>query len=256
MTKRLGSMMLLLTLLACGTVSHTTSGTSTLDGEWRLVTGVDADGRFKPAPGAPITMAIDGEVMSGSAGCNSYDGSIQIDGSSITARSGAMTEIGCSGRVGENEGRYINAVDTIDAYEMTAKELTFTGDSIELRFEVVPPTPTASFTATDFELVGLIEGSMMSSTDPSSITFHENGSFEADTGCRRLTGSWAHSGEYVETSELSSGSSSNRKCAGFRADQDAHIVGVLESGFSADIQEDMLTLTSRGGDTGLYYKAR
>jgi heat shock protein HslJ len=83
--------MLLLVLGACAVAVPGTGG-DTLDGtSWELMTY----GETKPIPGTTITATFEDGRVTGSAGCNTYFGSYQVDGDRIRVGDMAMTEMAC-----------------------------------------------------------------------------------------------------------------------------------------------------------------
>src|SRR5262245_19662179 len=81
-------------LAACGG-STTAAG---LDGShWNLsAMKASAGGATPPLPGTAITLEISGDAVSGSAGCNTYSGSVQHDNSAFTVGQLAVTNKACS----------------------------------------------------------------------------------------------------------------------------------------------------------------
>ena len=82
--------MFLLVLGACAVAAPGTG--DALDGtSWELV----SYGETKPIPGTTITVTFEDGEMRGSAGCNTYFGSYQVDGAKIRVGDMAMTEMAC-----------------------------------------------------------------------------------------------------------------------------------------------------------------
>ena len=80
----------LLALAACAGASPGSG--DTLDGtSWELM----AYGETKPIPGTTITATFENGQMSGSAGCNTYFGSYQLNGDKMWVVDMAMTEMAC-----------------------------------------------------------------------------------------------------------------------------------------------------------------
>ena len=125
--------LILLTLLtsllaACGG-SSTAAG---LDGShWNLSAMKAHDGgAAPPLPGSAITLEISGNTVSGSAGCNSYNGSVSHnngDNGSFTVSRFAVTQKACSTPDGvmDQEQQYLATLKTASTY-------TTEGDSLYL----------------------------------------------------------------------------------------------------------------------------
>ena len=80
------------------------AGAPRLEGSgWRAV---DVGG-LAPAAGSEPTAAFDGGRITGSTGCNAYEGGAIVRGSGIEIRGVAMTKIGCVGATGDVEARFI-----------------------------------------------------------------------------------------------------------------------------------------------------
>jgi heat shock protein HslJ len=81
---------IILSLAACGGAGS--AGGDPLDGtSWDLM----AYRKSKPIPGATITATFEDGQVRGSAGCNSYFGSYQVDGDVINVGQLGMTEMAC-----------------------------------------------------------------------------------------------------------------------------------------------------------------
>lgn len=93
----------------------------------------------------------------------------------------------------------------------------------------------------------------MSSPQPARITLADDGTFDGTTGCRDVSGRWEDTGDRVETSDVELG---NRRCRGLEAEQDEHLVAVLEAGSTVEIEENTMALSWDEGQRGLYYVGR
>jgi heat shock protein HslJ len=83
--------LLVVTLAACGGGASGTGG-DPLDGtSWTLT----AYRKTRPIPGTMIDITFEDGELRGSAGCNSYFGSYEVSGSTITVGDVAMTEMAC-----------------------------------------------------------------------------------------------------------------------------------------------------------------
>ncbi len=126
-------------LTAC---SGLMSGTTSLQGEWVLESGSDADGVFINSV-QPITLTFEGDAVSGQAPCNPFSGPV-VRGPG-TSSTGAIefdgltrTEMGCAEQE-QNvlEGRFFEALETVDQVLVSddGESLELTGDGIFLSFE-------------------------------------------------------------------------------------------------------------------------
>lgn len=226
-----------------------------VQGVWILRSGRGPSGAIEPAAEADITLEIEDDKVRGSAGCNTYGGSVVIDGSSFDAGGFAVTEIGCPAPLAEPESRYLEAIDAIDTAAVERKTLTLTGPGTELVFRRVPPVDTEPLTGTRWTLESLVEGPALSSTVSSAaratLVLEDDHTFEGTTGCRSFTGAWAVSGDVVDVTQLVFEGGCERARA-----QDVHVAAVLGTGFRAEVDGDRLTLTAEKGGFALVYRAR
>ncbi len=93
----------------------------------------------------------------------------------------------------------------------------------------------------------------MSSPIPARIRFEDDGTFEGTTGCRDISGRWQDTGDAITTSEIELGLG---RCRGLKAEQDEHLVSVLQAGFTVEIEENTMALSWDEGQRGLYYVVR
>lgn len=225
------------------------------EGVWTLESGRSASGEIEIAGGTEITLEILGGKARGSAGCNTYGGSVVVDGGTFDAGGFAVTEIGCPEPLVEPEERYLEALEAADAIAVEGDAMTLTGPDTELVFSRVPPIDTKPLTGTTWILESLVDGetasSAVTSAKPARLEIHDDGTLEGTTGCRFFSGSWSTSGDVVSVTQLVFDGTCKRG-----AEQDAHVAAAIGTGFRAEVEEDRLTLTSEKGRFGLVYRAR
>lgn len=248
---------------ACGGSSEREPGTAPpravadprVQGLWTLESGHGPSGEVEPVAGNDITLEIEGGKARGSAGCNTYGGSVVVDGTSFDAGGFAVTEIGCPDQLVEPETRYLEAIDVADTVAVEGKTLTLTGADVELVFRRVPPVDTKPLTETVWRLESLVEGpgleSAVASARPARLVLHDDKTFEGTTGCRSFSGNWSTSGDVVNVEQMVF----RGECK-TAPEQDARVAIVLGAGFRAEREEDRLTLTAEKGDFALVYRAR
>lgn len=226
-----------------------------VQGVWRLESGHSASGPIEPAPGGDITLEVEDDKARGSAGCNTYGGSVVIDGTSFDAGGFAVTEIGCPDALVEPEKRYLEAIDAVDTAARRGNTLTLTGPDTELVFRRVPPVDTEPLTGTVWILESLVEGPTLASTvasaAPARLLLKDDKTFEGTTGCRSFSGNWSVAGDVVTVTQMVFEGDCERG-----PEQDTHVAAVLGTGFRAEVEGDQLTLTAEKGDFGLVYRAR
>ena len=116
-----------------------------IGGEWELISLV-ADGADVPVPaGWDFGLSIAGpDSISGSIGCNSFNGTIEApfdddsDGGPLTVGQIAATERACE--ILDFEGVYANALAAATRWDLSPPQgLVFSGDGVELVYTVAAP---------------------------------------------------------------------------------------------------------------------
>lgn len=242
---------LALLLAACGEDAGDGAAAPTVatvpDGQWDLVSGVPV------VDGFPVTLIIEGADAGGRAACNSYFGSVTVDGSSITISQLGQTEMACEPGVMESESAYLSALMSMTSWERTGDGLVLRGAGGELVFTPIPEVPAAELVGTTWELETLLEGAAASTPVAGTRGFLRldgDGTLTGSTGCRDLTGTWLERGGEILFDNFSSEGEPAAECR----DQDDLVVSVLGDGFRPSIDGDRLTVTSMGGD-GLVFRA-
>ena len=224
------------------------------DGEWRLLSGQGPSGKV-PIP-RQVTLVVDGQTISGIAACNNYFGDAQIDGESFEVSGLGSTEMGCPGKRAVAEQRYLEALDAARSIVREADELHLGGESVDLRFELVPPPEPAAFEDTQWELESLVfgagaDGTVSSTEAPGHIVFASDGTLSGHTGCQPLKGQWQQDGDIVTVTGLPEGTVDCQVAGG----QNDHLMTVLASPFTAEADVRRLTIQQADGDLGMDYRA-
>jgi heat shock protein HslJ len=235
-----------------GPAPSASAGAFDPSGPWLLTSG-SADGQPIPmVEGTPITFEVQGSNVSGQSACNQYFGSIVVDGGVVRIDGLGGTEMACEEPVMQAEAAYLAALARVTAARQDGEALVLLGDGVELRFERLLPPPTAEIVGTNWILESLVMGDAVASTigEPAMLVLRNDGTLAGFTGCRTFEGRYVISGDEVEFTDFAL----EGECAGGPADQDAHIVDVLEGGFRASADGQALTL-SGDGNVGLIYRA-
>ena len=129
-------------LPACGATHEGGSRSGDVEGEWKLVSGVGPDGKIETVDGYPITLALVGGEISGTAACNSYGGSVTIRDDRFVIEQLSKTEIACTAEgVMASEDAYVRALQDVDRIRYVSGRLVLAGRSTELEFERVESLP-------------------------------------------------------------------------------------------------------------------
>jgi heat shock protein HslJ len=244
------AMIVMLLLSGCSLLSG--GGTASLDGEWLLQAGTNQGVAIPIVAGGKITLRVDGTNAGGSAACNLYGGTIQVNGSTVGINALSMTEMACQENLMAAESAYLAALPRVTTATRSGSSLLLSGPQVELRFTLIPPVANANLIGTTWILDSLITGEAVSSTVGERVTlqFSADGRLAASTGCRNVTGSYTISEGQLQ---VTLDPYDTIGCPAEVGDQDAHILGVLSSPFGVSVDGDRLTLTA--GDKGIGYRA-
>jgi heat shock protein HslJ len=101
---------------------------------WTLVSYGSADAQTPVLPEAPITAAFSEQGVSGSAGCNTYNGSFQFANGTLTFGEIISTRIACDEPVMAQETAYLNALTTASTFQINNGQLQITYEGGVLTF--------------------------------------------------------------------------------------------------------------------------
>lgn len=167
---------------------------------WTLDSYLNSQG--EPAdvlPDTEITIEFKDGQVNGSAGCNSYFGSYESDGSSLTLGVTGMTKIYCAPEaLMDQEGAYLAALESAASYQVTDDKLQIANTDGEtvLIFSMLEPTP---LTGTTWRVNGYNDGkggfvSVLSGTEITAL-FGDDGNLGGSAGCNRYTTSYQVNGK-------------------------------------------------------------
>jgi heat shock protein HslJ len=206
----------------------------------------------------PVTLAVDGDVVSGTAPCNAYRGTIDLgDDGSVEISDLAATRRACERPVMEAETEFLAALEAVDHAEVDVDDegrddrdrLTLTGpDGVELGF--------SSFDARDlligeWTLVDVNTGdaiqSMVLGTEP-TLRFDDDGTMAIDTGCNTGGADWELDGDEIT---VEAARTTLRACEGDVMDQETAILAALEGAERVEVAPGSLTLLDGDGRIAL-----
>lgn len=266
-----------LLLAACGSadpagpVVEGDGSTADPAGAWVLVA---AQPTIDIPDGARVTLevAADGAAwqVGGTSACNSYGGTVVTDGSSWRGEGYAATEMACEEPRMAAERAYLDALIRVDTWTRPSPdELVLSGPDVELRFEALPPVPTAELTATRWVLDGLLMGtgpdaavaSTVAGAAEATLYLDPDGTLAATTGCRSFSGEWIETGDEillttfgVRDDSPNVAADGTTTCDEAVVSQEDQVLSVLGDGFRVEIDGPRLTVISRDG-LGLQYRA-
>jgi heat shock protein HslJ len=108
-----------------------------LEGPTWVVQEMSVDGTMTaPISEAPPFAVFEDGAVAGSSGCNSYSGTYQIEGDSMTIGPLASTLMACTAELLGQETFYFELLAQTDSYEVSGDQLTLmSGDTVLIRFE-------------------------------------------------------------------------------------------------------------------------
>lgn len=234
--------------------SPSTSAAADPQGSWVLVSGTTPAGEIPIVDDHPITLTIEGSSIGGTAACNGYGGRLAATGAGVEIRDLAWTAMACMpDEVMAAEAAYTQALPAVRVMRRDGDQLVLEGVDLELRFDALPPPPTADLVDTTWTLETLVDGdvAMAPMGEPATLELRADGTFSGSTGCRPFDGQWVERGEQLLATTFAMG---DVACPAELSDQDGHVVTVIGDGFVPTIDGDRLTLTDAGG-LGLVYRA-
>jgi heat shock protein HslJ len=203
-------------------------------------------------PGTSITLRFGDGWVDGFGGCNHYGyttvdtrieaGAYRQDGDKITIAPVATTAMGCANGVGDQEGRYLQALPRVQRFLTTGRGLELFGSdgSILVQFESATPALERSGW-----MVTAIKGrSPVADPRQPSLVFLK-GTLVAYDGCNSINGTVA--GDAAEL-KLAVQGGTFKLCTGEAiSTQQKDFKGALEGATRAVIQGDQLTLVDAAG---------
>jgi heat shock protein HslJ len=110
-----------------------------VEGSWQMTSGT-IDGEEIPLLDShPVTITFEGDQVSGTAACNGYGGTFDLDGSEITINELAMTEMACvPEEIMETEAMFATAISRVETVAFD-DQMTLSGEGVQLVFESLDP---------------------------------------------------------------------------------------------------------------------
>lgn len=259
--------------VGCGSSDSTDTGSGSGDaqdtpvdhsfnGDWTLRNGVVDNSPLSPVEGHPITLEIDGDTVSGNAGCNGFGGAFSATDGELRIGDLAITEMACVDQAAmAAESAFVQGLLRASTIELITEDLVLGGDGVSLTFAPVAPIPDAPVIGTAWTLDTLVDGEAVSSTvadaDPAVLLLEEGGRFTASTGCRDLAGDYTLDGDrltLLPDPDLDLDRSTDQQpCDGPAGQQDMTVLEVVQQELTVEVMENRLTLTAADG-TGLSYR--
>jgi heat shock protein HslJ len=173
-------------------VSSPSVGVRTLANTAWLVTSIDGQSVDPDTP--PTLVFDDAGRVSGTGGCNQYNGPYTQDGGSLTFGNLASTLMLCEGELGRQETAFLAAIAGTRTWQVTPEGDLELGGAATIAAERATQAPTPKPVATElpgtsWDLVQLGETADLAHLVP-SIEFGTDGTVSGFAGCNRFTGSF------------------------------------------------------------------
>lgn len=241
----LGICAAMMVLSACATAASQTGGGGDLTGKVWALTELKGT---PPAAGVGISaqFSSDGKV-SGSAGCNRYNGTYTISGNSITFSSPmATTMMMCEQAVMEQESAYLQALGEAKTYAVNGDQLTLAGaDKTSL---VIYNAQSQDLTGTSWEATGYNNGKQavvgVQAGTTLTADFGKDGTLSGNSGCNTYSGGYKVNGDQITIGPLASSMMACEEPAGVM-EQEAQYLAALQSAATYQIEGNVLQLRTK-----------
>jgi heat shock protein HslJ len=110
-----------------------------VEGSWQMTSGTVDGEEISLLDSHPVTITFEGNQVSGTAACNGYGGTFDLDGSEIAIGELAMTEMACvPEEIMQIEAMFATAISRVETVGID-EQMTLSGEGVELVFESLDP---------------------------------------------------------------------------------------------------------------------
>ncbi len=237
----------LVVLAGCsGSQSAGAPSGGTLTGQVWALTALAGKAPIKDT-GLTIQFGTDNTV-SGSSGCNQYNGTYTASGSSLTIKLGASTMMACAQPVMDQESAYQKALGDVKAYTVSGDKLTLFGaDNKEI---ATYKATSQDLAGTSWQVIGYNNGkqavvSVMAGTEM-DIQFGKDGTVSGKSGCNTYNGPYTVNGNQITIGPLASTMMACSDPAGIM-DQEQQYLTALGTAATYQIENNVLELRTSDG---------
>ena len=223
----------------------TTTGADPLTGtRWTLdLAGLDVPGAEQVLP----TIAFADGSVSGSAGCNTFNGSYTVSGDSLTFGQLATTNMACDTAPTAVETIVLERLAKVAGYQLTTDSLTLTDSAgaTLLTYAAAPTGVEGSWVATGY--LQDDKDAFVSIIADSEITavFAADGTVSGVSGCNNYSGGYTVEGDTIAIGQLLNTQKACETPAGVMEQESAYLAALQASVTS---QNDGATLTLLNAD--------
>ncbi len=227
---------------------------------WKLDSYLNSQGESVGVlPDTEVTIEFKDGQIGGSAGCNTYFGSYEVEGDSLTIGPIGVTEMFCVApeNVMEQESAYLAALQSAASYQVTDDQFQMAnadGETV-LSFSVLEPE---SLTDTMWRLTGYNNGqggfiSLLIGTEITAL-FGDDGNLSGSAGCNRYTASYEVEGATISVGPAAATRMMCAQPEGIMEQESAYL-SMLESAAAYQVRGDTLKMLDGDGEHLLSYTA-
>ena len=196
--------------------------------------------------GISAQFTSDGKV-SGSAGCNQYNGTYTVSGSSITFPTPiATTMMMCDQSLMDQEAAYLKALGEAKTYKVKGDQLTL-ADANNTSLAVYN-AQSQDLSGTSWETTGYNNGNqaVTGPLEGTTLTadFGKDGTLSGNSGCNNFSGDYKVNGDQITIGPLASTMMACNEPANIM-DQEAQYLAALQSAATYQIEGNVLQLRTK-----------
>ena len=230
---------------------------TTLEGPTWVLDRTSIEGLAPEAPDdARVDLQFEANAVAGTSGCNSYFGSYEVDGGSISFGTLGGTEMACEPALMQLESAYLAALGDVRNQQGSGGELVLSGDDVRLVFredEAPEPEPLVG-TTWRLESLALATDAVASPVAGTEVMLEllDDGSAAGSGGCNTFSTAYEVDGASIRFDPVAS---TRMACEPDVMTQETAVFGALESAASFDIEGDVLTLHDVDGGLLVSFRA-
>ncbi len=213
-------------------------------------TAIELNGQ-PPLPATTMTAEFNEEGMvSGSAGCNNYSSSYEVDGNQITIGLGMMTQMACIEVVNDQERTYMGALEAATTFEVNEDELILFDENFNVI--VIYTAVSQGLAGSSWEVIAYNngKGGVVSVILDTQITasFIEDGQMTGNASCNDYFGTYEADGEIISMGPFGT----TRKACGEPEgimEQESQYLAALETAATYKIDGPTMNMRTADGAT-------
>ncbi|MGW4532732.1 META domain-containing protein [Nocardia sp. NPDC004340] len=252
------SILLALTALAAAGCSSGGGGNDTAPASLSGRTFVSTAVSGTPIPGGgPLTLTFTEGRVSASSGCNTANGSVDLQGNTLQVGDLASTLMACPGDLAGADEWQTTLLRSQPTWTLSGDTLTLKGSGSTVtmldRKVAHPDKPLVGTTwivTTLLRTQAKIRSATLDEVRP-TLTITPDGKVSGSAGCNQMTGTAAIDGEDVTFAIATT----RMMCAPEVMEVEKQVLEALDGKVKATIDSDVLTLRNAGNNTGIELRA-